>query len=134
MVVKKSSPWAKIIPYYLQEFLHPFFYSVRILYTWYPLQNFLAILKAEPDNVQANHNLCVVYVEKGDLLRAEKCLQHTLTLNPNADYVQNHLNIVRSRIQQIRQQQAQQKQQAQANQQQQQQQQQQANQQQNTPP
>lgn len=68
-------------------------------------QNFNTILIHEPDNVQANHNLCVVYVERGDLLRAEKCLEQTLNLEPKADYVRNHLNIVRSRISQIRQQQ-----------------------------
>ncbi|XP_076445747.1 protein O-mannosyl-transferase TMTC3-like [Babylonia areolata] len=85
-------------------------------------QNFVTILKKEPGNVQASHNLCVVYVERGDLLRAEKCLVHTLTLDPAADYVQNHLNIVRSRINQIRMHQQKQQQQQDQKQQQQQQQ------------
>ncbi|PVD28691.1 hypothetical protein C0Q70_11285 [Pomacea canaliculata] len=76
-------------------------------------QNFRTILQHEPNNVQAHHNLCVVYVERGDLLRAERCLVDTLALEPSADYIRNHLNIVRSRIHQIRQRQ-QQKQQQQA--------------------
>lgn len=76
-------------------------------------QNFRTILQHEPNNVQAHHNLCVVYVERGDLLRAERCLVDTLALEPSADYIRNHLNIVRSRIHQIQQRQ-QQKQQQQA--------------------
>ena len=60
--------------------------------------NFLTILKLEPENVQANHNLCVVYVEKGLLLEAEKCLQHAHQMAPHEDYIKQHLNIVRSRI------------------------------------
>ena len=34
--------------------------------------NFRAILSRAPSNVQAQHNLCVVMVERGDLLNAEK--------------------------------------------------------------
>ncbi|KAK2149545.1 hypothetical protein LSH36_447g03000 [Paralvinella palmiformis] len=67
--------------------------------------NFEMILKKDPDNVQANHNLCVVYVERGQLLAAEKCLEKTLQLAPQEDYVQQHLNIVRTRINQAQQQQ-----------------------------
>ncbi|KAL8572921.1 hypothetical protein ACOMHN_013898 [Nucella lapillus] len=82
-------------------------------------ENFQRILQREPGNVQASHNLCVVYVEQGHLLKAEKCLMHTLTLDPTAHYVHNHLNIVRSRINHIRmQQQKQQAQQQQVQQQQ----------------
>ena len=65
--------------------------------------NFEMILKKDPDNVQANHNLCVVYVERGQLLAAEKCLEKTLQLAPQEDYVQQHLNIVRTRINQAQQ-------------------------------
>lgn len=36
--------------------------------------NFARVVELEPDNVQAHHNLCVVHVERGDLIRAEKCL------------------------------------------------------------
>ena len=67
------------------------------------LQNFLTIIRMDPKNVQANHNLCVVYVEKGDLLKAEKCLVDVIQLAPNEDYIKQHLNIVRSKIHQIRQ-------------------------------
>lgn len=31
-------------------------------------------------------------------MRAEKCLQEVLKLAPEEEYIQNHLNIVRSRI------------------------------------
>lgn len=61
-------------------------------------QNFLKILDTEPRNVQANHNLCVVYVERGDLHRAEKCLSETLQLAPQEDYIKQHLGIVRNKI------------------------------------
>ena len=61
-------------------------------------QNFLTILQTEPDNVQANHNLCVVYVERGDLYRAEKCLVAAVQLAPHEEYIQQHLQIVRTRI------------------------------------
>lgn len=37
-------------------------------------KNFARVVELEPDNVQAHHNLCVVHVERGDLIRAEKCL------------------------------------------------------------
>ncbi|BFZ09149.1 hypothetical protein BsWGS_12188 [Bradybaena similaris] len=61
-------------------------------------KNFNSILSRNPNNSQAMHNLCVVYVERGDLLRAEKCLIQTQQLDPNAQYIQNHLNIVRNKI------------------------------------
>lgn len=62
------------------------------------LQNFKTILEYEPGNIQANHNLCVVYVEMGDLHRAEKCLLYTHNMAPSEDYIMQHLNIVRNRI------------------------------------
>lgn len=67
-------------------------------------QNFKKILETEPQNVQANHNLCVVYVEQGDLYKAEKCLSDTVKLAPHEAYIQDHLNIVRNRIQLAKQQ------------------------------
>uniref|UniRef100_A0A0B6ZUP8 dolichyl-phosphate-mannose--protein mannosyltransferase n=1 Tax=Arion vulgaris TaxID=1028688 RepID=A0A0B6ZUP8_9EUPU len=64
-------------------------------------KNFNSILSRNPNNSQAMHNLCVVYVERGDLLRAEKCLVQTQQLDPQAQYVQDHLNIVRKKILEI---------------------------------
>lgn len=49
-------------------------------------------------NVQGQHNLCVVYVERGDLAAAEKCLQQAHRLAPHEDYILRHLNIVQTRI------------------------------------
>lgn len=40
----------------------------------------------------------MVYVERGNLLRAEACLSRAHRLAPNEDYVLRHLNIVQSRI------------------------------------
>eukprot|EP00106_Octopus_bimaculoides_P004678 XP_014772120.1 PREDICTED: transmembrane and TPR repeat-containing protein CG4050-like [Octopus bimaculoides] len=65
-------------------------------------KNFLTILKNEPGNVQAIHNLCVVYVERGDILKAEKCLQHAHSLAPSESYILQHLNIVRNKIKSIK--------------------------------
>ena len=61
-------------------------------------ENFLKILETEPQNVQANHNLCVVYVERGNLYHAEKCLSETLQMAPQEDYIKQHLGIVRNKI------------------------------------
>ena len=60
--------------------------------------NFKTILANDPRHIQANHNLCVVYVERADLITAEKCLARTLDMAPNEKYIQQHLNIVRNRI------------------------------------
>jgi len=60
---------------------------------------FRKILEVEPDHVQARHNLCVVYVEQGDLIRAESCLVEVSRLAPHETYIQQHLNIVRHRLQ-----------------------------------
>ncbi|KAH9508650.1 Protein O-mannosyl-transferase tmtc3 [Bulinus truncatus] len=65
-------------------------------------KNFNSILSRNPKNSQAMHNLCVVYVERGDLLRAEKCLLNTQELDPNAKYIQDHLKIVRNKIAEVR--------------------------------
>uniref|UniRef100_A0A8D0BWE7 Protein O-mannosyl-transferase TMTC3 n=1 Tax=Salvator merianae TaxID=96440 RepID=A0A8D0BWE7_SALMN len=59
---------------------------------------FEKILRMDPNNVQGKHNLCVVYFEERDLLKAEKCLVETLALAPHEEYIQRHLNIVRSKI------------------------------------
>ncbi|KAM4677044.1 protein O-mannosyl-transferase TMTC3 isoform 2-T2 [Discoglossus pictus] len=59
---------------------------------------FEKILEMDPNNVQGKHNLCVVYFEERDLLRAEKCLVETLALAPHEEYIQRHLSIVRSKI------------------------------------
>ncbi|ODN00207.1 hypothetical protein Ocin01_06473 [Orchesella cincta] len=56
------------------------------------------ILKMDPENVQGLHNLCVVYVERGDLLRAEKCFIRATQLAPEEEYIHRHLKIVRQRI------------------------------------
>lgn len=63
---------------------------------------FQKILEVESDNIQAKHNLCVVYVEMGDLMRAERCLVDVQQLAPEEAYIQQHLNIVRHRIAKIR--------------------------------
>lgn len=65
-------------------------------------QCFEKILKMDPNNVQGKHNLCVVYFEERDLLKAEKCLMETLALAPHEEYIQRHLSIVRSKIASLR--------------------------------
>lgn len=59
---------------------------------------FQRILDIDPSNVQGKHNLCVVYFEERDLLQAERCLEETLAMAPNEEYVRRHLAIVRSKI------------------------------------
>ncbi|XP_062403453.1 protein O-mannosyl-transferase TMTC3 [Sardina pilchardus] len=59
---------------------------------------FQRILSMDPTNVQGKHNLCVVYFEERDLLRAEQCLQETLAMAPQEEYVRRHLNIVRNKM------------------------------------
>ncbi len=59
------------------------------------------ILELDPKNVQGMHNKCVVMVERGDLLGAEACLRRARDLAPGAKYVQDHLNIVQSKIEQL---------------------------------
>lgn len=59
---------------------------------------FERILRMDPTNVQGKHNLCVVYYEERDLVRAQKCLEETLALAPNEEYVRRHLSIVRSKM------------------------------------
>ena len=56
------------------------------------------ILSVDPVNVQGLHNLCVVYVERGELPAAETCLERAHAIAPAEDYILRHLNIVRSRL------------------------------------
>lgn len=59
---------------------------------------FERILRMDPTNVQGKHNLCVVYFEERDLPKAERCLEETLALAPNEEYVRRHLSIVQSKM------------------------------------
>ncbi|XP_074489782.1 protein O-mannosyl-transferase TMTC3 isoform X2 [Sebastes fasciatus] len=59
---------------------------------------FERILRMDPTNVQGKHNLCVVYFEERNLPRAERCLEETLALAPNEEYVRRHLSIVRNKM------------------------------------
>ncbi|GIX70057.1 protein O-mannosyl-transferase TMTC3, partial [Caerostris darwini] len=56
------------------------------------------ILGLEPTNIQAIHNLCVVYVERGLLHYAEACLLKAVSLAPKEEYLLRHLAIVQTRI------------------------------------
>lgn len=56
------------------------------------------ILRVDPDNVQALHNLCVVMVEAGDLPLARDCLQEAHTIAPNEEYILKHLRIVEEKL------------------------------------
>lgn len=58
------------------------------------------ILQMEPDNVQAQHNLCVVMVEAGELAEARQCLAKVVELAPDQSYVSKHLRIVEERLRQ----------------------------------
>ncbi|XP_062603708.1 protein O-mannosyl-transferase TMTC3-like isoform X2 [Saccostrea cucullata] len=64
-------------------------------------KNFARVVQLEPKNVQAHHNLCVVYVERGDLIRAEKCLMAVHNMAPTEQYIINHLNIVRTKLNEL---------------------------------
>ena len=63
---------------------------------------FEQILKLDPVNIQAKHNLCVVYVEQDRLDKAEHCLLEAAQIVPRQDYVDRHLKIVRLRILKLR--------------------------------
>lgn len=64
-------------------------------------KNFARVVELEPNNVQAHHNLCVVHVERGDLIRAEKCLTKVHNMAPTEQYIINHLNIVRTKLNEL---------------------------------
>lgn len=72
--------------------------SVSLIVFFVLLKCYIRILELDPMNVQGQHNLCVVYVERGDLSAAEKCLQQAHRLAPHEDYIVRHLNIVQTRI------------------------------------
>uniref|UniRef100_A0A8C1YWL8 Protein O-mannosyl-transferase TMTC3 n=2 Tax=Cyprinus carpio TaxID=7962 RepID=A0A8C1YWL8_CYPCA len=59
---------------------------------------FERILNMDPSNVQAKHNLCVVYFEERELQRAERCLMETLAMAPHEEYIRRHLAIVRNKM------------------------------------
>ena len=65
------------------------------------------IVRLDPTNIQGRHNLCVVYVERAELERAEECLLKVSSLAPNEEYIRKHLRIVRTRISKLREQQKQ---------------------------
>ncbi|XP_051546267.1 protein O-mannosyl-transferase TMTC3-like [Myxocyprinus asiaticus] len=56
------------------------------------------ILNMDPSNVQAKHNLCVVYFEERELQRAEHCLMETLAMAPHEEFIRRHLAIVRNKM------------------------------------
>jgi len=62
------------------------------------LQCFSKVKSIEPSNIQGQHNLCIVYVEKGELDLAESCLAAIMAAAPTEQYVQQHLAIVRQRL------------------------------------
>lgn len=62
-----------------------------------PPQCYQSILRLQPDHAQALHNLCVVYVERGELARAETCLRRAAALAPDEAYIRRHLGIVEQR-------------------------------------
>ncbi|KAK8718553.1 hypothetical protein OTU49_014655, partial [Cherax quadricarinatus] len=68
------------------------------------------ILAVDAGNVQGLHNLCVVYVERGELLAAETCLSRAHLMAPHEDYILRHLKIVRTRLAKVSQMQQQQQQ------------------------
>ncbi|XP_075165345.1 transmembrane O-mannosyltransferase targeting cadherins 3 [Haematobia irritans] len=60
-----------------------------------------SILKLEPHNIQGLHNLCVVFVERKHMAKAQRCLRFAHQLAPGEDYILRHLQIVDQRMQKI---------------------------------
>ena len=56
------------------------------------------ILEIEPNHVQGQHNLCVLYVERGMLSEGKVCLERALSLAPGEEYIRNHLKIVTRKL------------------------------------
>lgn len=56
------------------------------------------VLAMVPGHVQAQHNLCVVMVEKGQLMKAKDCLELAHSLAPEEQYIRRHLSIVKAKI------------------------------------
>ncbi|GFV32844.1 transmembrane and TPR repeat-containing protein 3 [Trichonephila clavipes] len=66
-----------------------------------PIENcYKKVLKLDPANQKALHNRCVLHFERQDFETAERCFVHTLTIHPGVPYIRDHLNIVRSILQQ----------------------------------
>jgi len=59
---------------------------------------FLKVIEVQPDHVEARSNLCVVYMEQGELARAESCLIQVSRLAPDAANIQQNLRVVRHRL------------------------------------
>lgn len=68
------------------------------LICFYYFQCYRRILQLDPENVQGLHNLCVVFVERGNLRKAEACLKEAHKLAPKEDYIIRHLKIVQQRL------------------------------------
>ncbi|XP_071036207.1 protein O-mannosyl-transferase Tmtc3 [Parasteatoda tepidariorum] len=58
------------------------------------------VLKIDPVNQKALHNLCVLHFERQEFAMAERCLSHTLSLHPTVPYIRQHLQVVRNILQQ----------------------------------
>ena len=52
----------------------------------------------DPHHVQGQHNLCVLYVERGMLREGKTCLEKALALAPTEEYIKNHLDIVTRKL------------------------------------
>ena len=59
------------------------------------------ILELDGRNVQGLHNLCVVMVERGNLLEARDCLVKARDLAPHEKYIRDHLDIVRKKMEEV---------------------------------
>ena len=59
------------------------------------------ILELDGRNVQGLHNLCVVMVERGNLLEARECLVKARDLAPHEKYIQDHLDIVQRKMEEV---------------------------------
>ena len=59
------------------------------------------ILELDGRNVQGLHNLCVVMVERGNLLEARECLVKARNLAPHEKYIQDHLDIVQRKMEEV---------------------------------
>ena len=59
------------------------------------------ILELDGENVQGLHNLCVVMVERGNLLDARECLAKARDLAPHERYIQDHLDIVEKKMEEV---------------------------------
>ncbi|XP_067628574.1 protein O-mannosyl-transferase Tmtc3 [Eurosta solidaginis] len=64
-------------------------------------QCYRSILSYEPHNVQGLHNLCVVFVERKRLARANACLRYAHYLAPQEDYILRHWQIVQQRLEKL---------------------------------